>query len=551
MQHSKLAKRAALLFILATITFYLYGLGRLPLLGPDEPRYAEVAREMYERGDMVTPTLGGHAWFEKPALLYWMMMAGYKLFGVSEFSARLGPALCGLLTALLIYWLGRRVERAGEDPDEKEGLGQWAGLACASSLGAIVFSRAASFDIVVTMTVTLSLSCFFVSELERDDQKRRWQRAGFYVGVGLSLLAKGLVGVVVPFGVVGLYYLTRRRWPGRGGLFSLLWGVPLALAIAATWYAPVIARHGWTFIDQFFIQHHFARFVSNKYHHPQPFYFYLPIMMLLALPWTAFLIGEVWALRKSAWLKEGPDKMFRLFALSWLIVPLVFFSFSRSKLPAYVLPALPGAALLVGARLARYVRGEGGKITMRVTGAFLLVLAAAGLVYVVKSHDITPTCIIIVVVPLALIGLFAILWKSYQALKLELIASAIFISVALALNCATDNFAGKESVRDLLRLADVRGYSTTPVFYMLCDERTAEFYAGGRLGYKADGEPFRFDDAREAADATRQAGGTALVLVSTEWEQKLLAYPALETEVIGRNGTQTLARIRVRPDIIP
>src|SRR5918912_743293 len=108
----KLAKRAALLFFLAAATFYFYGLGRLPLVGPDEPRYAEVAREMHVRGDLVTPTLGGHTWFEKPALLYWMMMGSYRLFGVSEWAARLGPALSGLLTLLLIFWLGRRIERA-------------------------------------------------------------------------------------------------------------------------------------------------------------------------------------------------------------------------------------------------------------------------------------------------------------------------------------------------------------------------------------------------------------------------------------------------------
>src|SRR4051812_33489535 len=95
------------LFLLAAALFYFYGLGHLPLLGPDEPRYAEVAREMFVRGDFVTPTLGDHTWFEKPALLYWMMMAGYRFFGVSEWAARLGPALAGLLTALLIYWAGR------------------------------------------------------------------------------------------------------------------------------------------------------------------------------------------------------------------------------------------------------------------------------------------------------------------------------------------------------------------------------------------------------------------------------------------------------------
>src|ERR1051326_9444937 len=99
----KPARAWPLLLFAPVFVFYLCGLGHLPLVGPDEPRYAQVAREMYLRGDMVTPTLGGHTWFEKPALLYWMMIGSYSLFGVSEWTARLGPALCGLLTIFLIY----------------------------------------------------------------------------------------------------------------------------------------------------------------------------------------------------------------------------------------------------------------------------------------------------------------------------------------------------------------------------------------------------------------------------------------------------------------
>src|SRR5258708_38352585 len=100
-----LAKRVWSFLFLAIATFYLYGLGGVPLVGPDEPRYAQVAREMLARHDLITPTLGGLPWFEKPPMLYWMMMASYRVFGVNEFSARLGPATCALLTALLVYWI--------------------------------------------------------------------------------------------------------------------------------------------------------------------------------------------------------------------------------------------------------------------------------------------------------------------------------------------------------------------------------------------------------------------------------------------------------------
>jgi 4-amino-4-deoxy-L-arabinose transferase-like glycosyltransferase len=549
LQRSPLAKHAGLLFFLAVAAFYLYGLGHLPLVGPDEPRYAEVAREMYLRGDWVTPTLGGHTWFEKPALLYWMMMASYQLFGVSEWAARLGPALSGLITTLLLYWMGRRIDRAHRaenETDANSDFGLWSGIAAASSGGLIVFSRAASFDIVLTMTLTAALSCFFVAEIEPDEKRRRLCLAGFYAAIGASLLAKGLVGVVLPAGILGLYYLMRREWPRKGLIISALWGIPLALGVAATWYAPVIYRHGWTFVDEFFIQHHFARYVSNKYHHPQPVYYYLIVLPTLALPWIAFLVAALVRARRWGWRERTAESKFRVFALAWMVAPVAFFSLSGSKLPGYILPALPGAMLLVGERLVRFVRGGEGGGAARLTGAIIFALAIAGVVYAGTTGEVTILCSLAVVAPLAVAGAFSLLAIGGRALRVELIASAMFISIALLLTCGAARITQRESVRDLMHLADARGYTETPVFYMLTDDRTGEFYAGGRLGYKADGEPVRFDGANEAADAARERGGTALVFVPTKWENQLRDYPPVETEIIGSNGVLTLAVIRVR-----
>lgn len=542
------AKRARLLFIIAAAAFYLYGLGHLPLVGPDEPRYAEVAREMYARGDLVTPTLGGHTWFEKPALLYWMMMAGYRLFGVSEWAARLGPALSGLFTALLLYWLGNRIARAARAEEGKlDGLGLWSGVAVASSAGLIVFSRAASFDVVVTMTVTAALSCFFVSDIEANEKRRRYYLAGFYAAIGAALLAKGLVGIVIPFGIIGLYYLLRREWPRKNLFLSALWGVPLALLVAAVWYGPVIARHGWTFVDEFFIQHHFARFVSDKYHHPQGFYFYVVIILMLAVPWTAFFVKGLLAARPSDWRTASVESRARVFALAWMLAPVIFFSISKSKLPGYILPALPGAMLLVAERLTRFINDEKESGAMRVTGAILLALALGAIVYAAQTGGMTLPCALLIAAPLIIAGAFALLGKAQRALRLELICSAMFIAVVLTLNCGVGRLSERESVRELIRQADARGYGSTPVLYMLTDDRTGEFYAGGRLGYRTDGEPFRFDDAGEAAAAARALGGSALVFVPTKWENQLTDYKAIETEIIGSNGILTLALIRVQP----
>jgi 4-amino-4-deoxy-L-arabinose transferase-like glycosyltransferase len=462
---STLAKRVYLLLFAIIIAFYLYGLGKLPLLGPDEPRYAQVAREMFVTGDLITPTLGHHTWFEKPALLYWMIAAAFKVFGVSEWSARLGPALCGLLTIAAVWCVGREIDR--EDP---RGFAFWSVVVTASCLGLIVFSRAASFDVVITMTTTWALAFFVMHELRH----KRSLLAGFYVFVGVSLLAKGLVGIVIPFGVVGLYYLLRRAWPSRSVWLSLFWGVPLSLAVSAIWYGPVIARHGWTFIDEFFIQHHFARYMSNKYHHPQPIYFYPVIILMLALPWTPYLILALAKVRGWTWRGGDSLSIVRVFSLAWLLLPLVFFSFSGSKLPGYVLPVVPAVALLVSDRLTRALDSKW---------------------------------------PLVIAGVTAVL-------------------VVVVLNFGAMRYARQESVRDLLLMADARGYAGAPVLAQRSDDRSAEFYASGRVLYGRDGEPVTFDEI--TVDQARALGGKFVVMIPVEYLNNIRGVKTIE--IIGDNG---------------
>ncbi|HVF23942.1 MAG TPA: glycosyltransferase family 39 protein, partial [Pyrinomonadaceae bacterium] len=396
MHPSALAKRLYIFLFVVICIFYFYGLGRLPLLGPDEPRYAQVAREMFLRGDLITPTLGGHTWFEKPALLYWLMMASFKIFGAGEWGARFGSAVSGLLTIAAVWCVGRAVERtSGEARD----FGFWTTLVMASSLGLVVFSRAASFDIVITMTATWALAFFLLHELAR--KKGSVFLVGFYICVGVSLLAKGLVGIVIPFGVVGFYFLLRRTWPARQVWLSLIWGVPLAIAVSALWYGPVIARHGWSFVNEFFIQHHFVRYVSNKYHHPQPIYFYPAIILMLALPWTAFLVDSLVKARGWAWRGGDGLSVVRVFSFAWLVLPVVFFSFSGSKLPGYILPALPAAAFLIADGFNRSI----AKWPLRATGVICLALAAGGIVYALQSRQISVECAAVIAAPLVVVAI--------------------------------------------------------------------------------------------------------------------------------------------------
>jgi 4-amino-4-deoxy-L-arabinose transferase-like glycosyltransferase len=563
-----LAKRVWSFLFLVVAAFYLYGLGAVPLVGPDEPRYAQVAREMLARHDLITPTLGGLPWFEKPPLLYWMMMASYRVFGVGEFSARLGPAICGLLTAVFVYWIAASVSgptvsegSVQVEQQSRKDLPRYSALAFLSSLGVIAFARAASFDIVITMTLTGAFACFVawqvgsacipaggspasLSAVHSQTRSHGWLLPAFYFFIGLSLLAKGLIGIVIPSGVIGCYFLLRHEWPQRKFRVSLFWGVPLAVAVAAVWYGPMISRHGWTFVDQFIIQHHFARFATNKYHHPAPFYFYLPVLALLALPWTGQLLAAFNSARRWNWRGDAPLDRLRVFAIAWIVVPVVFFSFSGSKLTAYILPVMPAVALLSGERLECFLRTGRGDKVMRFTGALLMALASVGGWYSVRHLHLSSLCIAATLLPLFVIGSAALLRPQMRKVLFVLIPVATFAASAVAINCAAPVAARTESVRDLLAAANARGYGTVRVVQLHNIERTAEFYAAGRLDYGPDGEPIKLEGVTQVADAARRNGGPVLCFVPMEYESQLTSYQKIQAEVVANNGRVSLVIVR-------
>ena len=542
MHRSTLAKRGWLLLLLVVATGYGYGLGRAPLVGADEPRYAEVAREMFVRDDPVTPTLGGHTWFEKPALPYWAAIASYRLFGVSEQSARLGALCAGLLTLLLLGVLAGEVE--GRADESLRGFRLVTTAAAATTAGLLVFARAFNFDIFITLATTGALVCFLLAELTEDRRACVLLLADFYGCMGTGLLSKGLLGVVLPAGVVALYCLLRRQRPNF--LTTLLWGLPLMCVIAGVWYAPVIARHGRTFVDEFFIQHHFARYVSNKYHHPQPFYFYLPVLALMALPWTAFLAAALAGARSWRWRDDAPTDRLRVFALAWVVLPVAFFSLSGSKLPGYILPALPGAALLAGERLTHYLNGAGGLRAMRATGVLLLLFAAGLVGYELRTSLVSLPCALLVATPPTLAGLCAVLRPQARRLCAWGTVAAALAVVVIISTCAVVPATRRESVRDLLRSADARGYASAPVYGMHTIDRTAEFYAAGRLAYDAKGEPVMFDGVSHVLGEARAHNAPVLVIVPIEYVSQLTSFPWLTCDVIGDNGRVALVAARAR-----
>lgn len=484
------------------VLVYFFGL-TVPFLGPDEARYAQVGREMLERGDLVTPTLGGFTWFEKPALLYWLEMGSYKLFGISEFAARFGPAMFGLGTAASLWYLGRSADREKEKPGD---LGLWLALISGSTIGLMVFSRAASFDIIVTFPITAAMACFFrFDQAGSEDRKEKYlPLVLFYVFVGIAMLAKGLIGIIFPYAIVAMFYVLSRRRPRGALVISLIWGTALAVAVAATWYLPMYLRHGWQFIDEFFVQHHFQRFLSNKYQHPQPFYFFLWVLPLMLLPWLPFLLVPVWRVIKKILVTGNlgtggkdhpisPSPLF-LFSAAWLIVPLVFFSLSGSKLPGYILPALPAAAIM------------------------------------------TTLCIREVADP-------SRKWR-FAAL---LTAGSMLVTAAILLAFVVPGFADADSIKKLIRTASDRGYKGNNVLMLHTLSHNAEFYAAGRLVRYADGRQKRLASPPEVLEEIQSAGGTpVIVLVPLKYLSQLTAFEPLRTETLGDNGDLAVVAVSAR-----
>jgi hypothetical protein len=348
-----------LLAVLILPAVLLYPSLSFHLLEPDESRYAEIPREMLERGDLIVPVLQEEPYLDKPPLLYWLVAGSYRLFGVSEWAARLPSALAVHATLLLVYLFGRRV------------LGERSGLAGALTLmlapGLVVIGRLLILDGLLTLWTTLAL---FTSYEALRGERLRW---GWWLtaatACSLGVLTKGpiaLVLVVPPLWLHGR--LTGRRC--AVGARAILAFSGVLLAVALPWYVALWWRiHG--FLQHFFWEHHVVRYLSS-FAHQHGVWFYIPVLMLALLPATLLLIPFVRFLGtadEDAASRRPRALGFHLLAGSWCVL---FFSLSSCKLPTYILPAFPPFALAFGHFVVHGRRGSWGLPASLGVAAFLL-----------------------------------------------------------------------------------------------------------------------------------------------------------------------------------
>ena len=406
---------------------FFFGLNAFGLLGADEPRYAQIGREMFSRHDWVVPTLNGQPWLEKPVLLYWGEMVSYSIFGVHDWAARVPSAVFAAALVIVVLVFMRRF-RPGRELD--------AALITASCVAMIGFGRGASTDMQLSAPFCVAMMAWWAWH---ETGRKVWLVA-FYALLAVGALAKGPISPALAILIVGAYALLRRE----GRIFwRSLWapGFLIFFATALPWYVAVQIKVP-QFFRVFFLQHNLERFSTNLYQHSQPFWYYIPVFLLAVLPWTVFSAAAVWETLGRGWKlarpgseepenRQGTVDWLAQFLLLWILVPIVFFSISRSKLPGYILPAIPPAALLTAA----YVRGlhESGRIRLMLHSLVCGVLMGAALLapWLLLKLRLTGQALVWAAGITAIVALTVLLTVRYRGLRVLPFVTLIPVILAL------------------------------------------------------------------------------------------------------------------------
>lgn len=314
----------------AAIFIIMFGIGSIPLLDPDEPVYAETAREMLQTGDFLSPRIYGDFWYDKPPMYYWLVALAQFIFGDNEFAARFPAALLACATSVMLYVSGTRLfgERAGF----------WSALVLTSCIEFFYMGKAAVTDTTLLFFMTGALLCFL--------ERRYWL---MYVCMALATVTKGPIGIVFPGAIIFIYLLLLGQL--REILrMHVLRGLLLYLLIASPWYYAMYTVHGSEFLETFLGFHNITRFTTAEHSDRVTFWYYFPVLILGFFPWTGMLPSAI----KASICDSRIDDMRKLLFLHvWWIFVFLFFTVCKTKLVSYILPLFPALALLIGWNIAR------------------------------------------------------------------------------------------------------------------------------------------------------------------------------------------------------
>ena len=326
-------KNVIILFLISLFLF-TFGLGFFSLWQTDEVIYTQVAKEIIETGDWITLHLNGDPWFIHPPMFMWLTAITGALFGFSNFVARLWCAIFGIIGVITTYYFGKLIY------NEKAGF--YSGLVLATTFQFILQARIAIFD--VPLITLMFLAVFFFFKAYKEEQPKFYWF--FYIFMGLAVLMKGPIGILLPGLVLTVFLFVTGDMPKVCGKCHPVLGIILASVIGGWWYVAEYLIHGQVFVDRVIGYYTVNRFTGVVETHTGPFYFYIPVILLGFLPWTAFMFEGLVNLWQNRKIKEN------LFILLWLVIGFIFFSAANTKLPGYIMSLYPYLALVVGYLIA-------------------------------------------------------------------------------------------------------------------------------------------------------------------------------------------------------
>lgn len=361
---NNISKRPALAVTLSILWLVLIGgvaffwhLGSLGLIDETEPLFAEASRQMLVTGDWITPFFNGETRFDKPALIYWCQAIAYSIFGVNEWAVRLPSALAALgLISLALYTIQWYLAREDYLEQKVRPTRRWLTAALGAAIMAlnpemIVWGRAGVSDMLLVGCMDSALLCFFLgyAQPSKSEVKARWYLA-FYILIAGAILTKGPVGIVLPALIIGIFLLYMGNAKEVLREMRPLTGLLIILCLSLPWYVLVIWRNGENYINSFFGYHNVERFTSVVNRHSAPWYFYFIIVLLGFAPYSVYLplaMARLKFWQRNYWRSQERSSQLGLFAFFWFITIFGFFTIAVTKLPSYVLPLMPAAAILV------------------------------------------------------------------------------------------------------------------------------------------------------------------------------------------------------------
>ncbi|CAB1062645.1 hypothetical protein D1BOALGB6SA_7425 [Olavius sp. associated proteobacterium Delta 1] len=367
-----LEQESVLIFTLIAICLILFffNLGDRALWDIDEGMHAATSKDMVLSGDWLTPQYNGDKFYDKPPLHNWLVAISFMIFGFTEFAARLPAALMGLGCVMVTYMMGRQIFGPA--------AAFLSAVVLATSAEYFILSRVVVHDISLAFFITLALALFYLGY--NDEKHRRPLFLLGYAALGFSVLAKGPVGVLLPVMIIGLFLIFNRQLSFLKEM-QVGWGVLIFLAVAAPWYI-LISLKDPDYVSYFFIKQNLGNFFSGEVRHPEPIYYYIPLLMGGMFPWSTFL---PLALFHGFRARGTTYNAGTLFALIWFAAIFIFFSMASSKLGTYILPLFPSAAILVGAFLHDILNGSSRGLDKGVFYSYLpsVIILPLALIYII------------------------------------------------------------------------------------------------------------------------------------------------------------------------